>query len=142
MFLSNSNTVGATESKYDSDLDNKAENFIDSQLIILPAYNYNKATLDDLDNDGVEHFEDNCPWIYNPQQYDDNFDGQGNACDDNNADDFDDETSDEDEDDQPSTPQCDDGIDNDGDGKIDYPADAGCTNRLDDSELPFENINA
>ncbi|MBI2452308.1 hypothetical protein HYV50_04510 [Candidatus Pacearchaeota archaeon] len=36
----------------------------------------------------------------------------------------------------PTVAQCDDGIDNDNDGFIDYPADPGCTNRLDDSEFP------
>lgn len=32
------------------------------------------------------------------------------------------------------TTQCSDGIDNDGDGKIDYPADSGCFSAADDSE--------
>jgi hypothetical protein len=31
-------------------------------------------------------------------------------------------------------PQCSDGLDNDGDGKIDYPADPGCTDALDNDE--------
>ncbi len=31
-------------------------------------------------------------------------------------------------------PQCDDGIDNDGDGKIDFPNDPGCTDQNDDNE--------
>ncbi|MEX2587196.1 MAG: hypothetical protein WD602_04285 [Actinomycetota bacterium] len=31
-------------------------------------------------------------------------------------------------------PECSDGIDNDGDGKIDFPADPGCTDALDDDE--------
>ncbi len=31
-------------------------------------------------------------------------------------------------------PQCDDGIDNDGDGKIDFPNDPGCTDKNDDDE--------
>ncbi|MFZ4500136.1 MAG: hypothetical protein ACOYMZ_01400 [Minisyncoccia bacterium] len=31
-------------------------------------------------------------------------------------------------------PQCDDGIDNDGDGRIDYPSDAGCSSYNDDNE--------
>jgi hypothetical protein len=34
----------------------------------------------------------------------------------------------------PPTPQCSDGIDNDGDGLIDYPADPGCTDALDNDE--------
>jgi hypothetical protein len=33
--------------------------------------------------------------------------------------------------------QCDDGIDNDGDGFIDWPSDAGCDSREDDSETPY-----
>lgn len=32
------------------------------------------------------------------------------------------------------TPQCSDGIDNDGDGAIDFPADPGCTSAADESE--------
>ncbi|MEK6905063.1 MAG: putative Ig domain-containing protein [Nanoarchaeota archaeon] len=31
-------------------------------------------------------------------------------------------------------PQCDDGVDNDGDGKIDFPNDPGCTDKNDDNE--------
>lgn len=31
-------------------------------------------------------------------------------------------------------PQCSDGIDNDGDGLVDFPADPDCTDALDDSE--------
>jgi hypothetical protein len=34
------------------------------------------------------------------------------------------------------TPQCEDGIDNDGDGFIDYPADPACSSEDDDSESP------
>jgi hypothetical protein len=36
----------------------------------------------------------------------------------------------------PPLPQCSDGVDNDGDGKTDYPADPGCTSAADDSESP------
>ena len=35
-------------------------------------------------------------------------------------------------------PQCSDKVDNDGDGKIDFPADPGCTSAQDDSEIDFE----
>jgi Tol biopolymer transport system component len=34
----------------------------------------------------------------------------------------------------PPTPECNDGVDNDQNGKIDFPADAGCKNAEDDSE--------
>ncbi|MCX6781797.1 MAG: carboxypeptidase-like regulatory domain-containing protein [Candidatus Magasanikbacteria bacterium] len=33
------------------------------------------------------------------------------------------------------TPQCSDGVDNDGDGRIDFPADAGCANSDDNNEF-------
>ena len=33
-------------------------------------------------------------------------------------------------------PQCSDGIDNDGDGLVDYPADLGCTSKNDNTEAP------
>ena len=33
-----------------------------------------------------------------------------------------------------SAPQCGDGVDNDGDGKIDFPADPGCSSATDDNE--------
>lgn len=35
--------------------------------------------------------------------------------------------------------QCNDGIDNDGDGRIDYPNDQGCYGYSDDSEAPYDN---
>ncbi len=35
-------------------------------------------------------------------------------------------------------PQCSDGVDNDGDGKIDFPADPGCDSRQDDDERNFQ----
>ena len=38
----------------------------------------------------------------------------------------------------PSLYDCDDGVDNDGDGFIDYPDDSGCTSPTDDSESPFD----
>ncbi|MBA2346716.1 MAG: hypothetical protein H0V81_00335 [Solirubrobacterales bacterium] len=34
----------------------------------------------------------------------------------------------------PATPQCSDGVDNDGDGKIDFPNDPGCSSASDNSE--------
>lgn len=41
----------------------------------------------------------------------------------------------------PATPQCRDGRDNDNDGKIDYPNDAGCLSRDDNSEINTIIIN-
>lgn len=35
-----------------------------------------------------------------------------------------------------SIPQCSDGADNDGDGRVDYPSDFGCSGSTDDSESP------
>ena len=49
----------------------------------------------------------------------------------------------------PPKAQCEDGVDNDGDGKIDYPADPGCTAATDNDETnvvtpppPGCNLNA
>lgn len=36
----------------------------------------------------------------------------------------------------PPSPQCSDGVDNDGDGRVDFPADPGCSSASDDSESP------
>ena len=37
--------------------------------------------IDDMDNDGIIDFGDNCPNIYNPDQTDFNHDGKGDVCD-------------------------------------------------------------
>jgi hypothetical protein len=42
----------------------------------------------------------------------------------------------------PPPPQCSDGIDNDGDGKVDYPADAGCSSAADATESPDPAVAA
>lgn len=39
-----------------------------------------------------------------------------------------------------TTKECNDGIDNDGDGFIDYPADPSCSSLLDDSEAPYDSM--
>ncbi|MFH1770192.1 MAG: MopE-related protein [archaeon] len=41
-----------------------------------------------------------------------------------------------------AVPQCSDGIDNDGDGKIDYPDDSGCDSYNDDREYSVNEFNA
>jgi len=45
------------------------------------------ATIVDTDNDGIEDSLDNCPTISNPNQEDDDNNGIGNACDDDDDDD-------------------------------------------------------
>ena len=47
----------------------------------INAYNALSSIALDVDNDGIFDFQDNCPEIYNPQQYDEDFDGFGNNCD-------------------------------------------------------------
>jgi len=87
---------------------------------------------DDDDDDGVSDFNDNCPLEANPGQADHDGDGMGNACDP----DFEQVVS-------ALIPvitsmfggDCDDGVDNDGDGFVDHPDDPGCTGPDDASEL-------
>ncbi len=69
----------------------------------------------DVDSDGIPNDEDNCPDIANPDQDDSDDDGIGDACDLNE--------------------QCNDRIDNDGDGLTDYPDDPSCKDLFDNSEL-------
>ncbi len=42
---------------------------------------------------------------------------------------------------RPPKPQCSDGIDNDGDGKIDFPADRGCSDKFDNNEIDIPKDN-
>jgi CSLREA domain-containing protein len=62
----------------------------------------------DSDGDGVADADDNCVDTPNPDQVDDDQDGVGDACD------------------PVVAPACSDGLDNDGDGLVDYPEDPGC----------------
>jgi hypothetical protein len=68
----------------------------------------------DADGDGFCADVDNCPNVFNPDQLDADGDGYGDAC--------------------PVTPECNDGLDNDLDGLIDFPDDPGCDSAADRSE--------
>ena len=72
----------------------------------------------DRDDDGASNGVDNCPLLANADQTDVDRDGVGNACD----------------------GACADGRDNDGDGRIDFPADPGCTSADAPGELPRHDV--
>ena len=58
----------------------------------------------DSDRDGIPDASDNCPTVANAGQADADADGHGDVCE----------------------SVCNDGVDNDADGKVDYPADRSC----------------
>ncbi len=99
----------------------------------------------DNDYDGVADAQDNCPMYWNPEQADNDSDGLGDACEDNDGDGFfdGDETAwGSDPADPSSTPEgginydaCTDGIDNDRDGTLDGD-DEGCRIMFEDGSLP------
>ena len=72
------------------------------------------ATAGDADLDGAVDPIDNCPEVPNPDQADADLDGRGDLCDD----------------------ACSDGLDNDGDGAIDFPYDRGCASAAATIENP------
>ena len=47
-------------------------------LFLFPSIVFSQA--EDIDGDGVIDSEDNCPYIYNPNQIDINRDGVGDKC--------------------------------------------------------------
>jgi hypothetical protein len=72
------------------------------------------ANIPDCDGDRMPDCADNCIGVHNPAQDDVDGDGIGDACD----------------------PACSDGLDNDGDGFIDYPGDPGCAWAAGEKEDP------
>lgn len=74
----------------------------------------------DSDSDGIFDSLDNCPAISNPAQEDIDNDGLGDVCD---------STA------HGQLNQCNDGIDNDGDGLVDWQYDMGCSDADDTTEI-------
>ena len=87
---------------------------VDGRNVMYHSIVQAEPKLPDEDKDGVPDIEDNCMHVPNPDQADSDGDGDGDACD---------------------AGGCKDGISNDTDGRVDYPADAGCSSADDPSEL-------
>ena len=87
---------------------------VDGRNVMYHSIVQAEPKLPDEDKDGVPDIEDNCMHVPNPDQADSDGDGDGDACD---------------------AGGCNDGISNDTDGRVDFPADAGCSSADDPSEL-------
>jgi hypothetical protein len=92
----------------------------------------------DSDGDGILDGFDNCPDDLNPVQEDADLDRIGDACDPFPSD-RDNEKAQLQSDLAAclnASTECTDGIDNDGDGTVDYPADPDCISPTDNTEAP------
>jgi len=78
--------------KYSAKYGNDALNFFEfknrltaekevSEIVYFAKQKWNKKVKSDLDNDGIENEEDNCPFVANRFQKDSDDDRIGNACD-------------------------------------------------------------
>jgi hypothetical protein len=97
------------------------ENDLDGDLICGDVDFCPRDPLNDPDGDGVCDDVDNCvgagPENFNPEQFDTDFNGVGDSCQINEKE-F----------------TCSDGLDNDGDGRVDHLTDPGCSDATDDTE--------
>ncbi|MDR0859505.1 MAG: thrombospondin type 3 repeat-containing protein [Candidatus Peribacteria bacterium] len=69
-----------------TDIENIYDNLKGSDALKILYYvyrNYSKCSVnDDYDCDTISNKDDNCPYTYNPNQLDMDYDGKGNVCDD------------------------------------------------------------
>ena len=105
-------------------VDNDGDGVTDTDDTSLGCNPLHASYASDADKDGLADGSDNCPGVWNPEQTDTDTKGVGDACD---NDDDNDGFSDVDEwkagsdplDVGSSTPEVCDGVDNDGDGRVD-----------------------
>ena len=68
-------------------IDNNCDGAIDEGFPDADGDGFADCLDDDIDDDGIKNYNDNCPLIWNPKQLDTDSDGFGDVCDDDDDDD-------------------------------------------------------